>query len=326
MNGLDATGPGAAMNNAAVRRVERISLTVADLARSEAFYCEALGFEPVGSAEWEGEALSELIGIAQLRAKSVFLRLGQQKIELVSFEPRGRDYPAHCSSADPWFQHFAIVVGDMRKAYAALLRRSDFAPISREGPERLPPNTGSVTAFKFRDPDGHPLELTMFPPGLGPKMWHVPHGGAVFLGIDHSAIAVAATAESVAFYRDLLGLAVAFRSTNRGPEQERLDGLKSERVEITVMQPADPDSLHIELLEYPVAVRRNAQLQLNANDVAATRLWLRTDNLATLHGRLEAAGVSFISPRPVTFGAGCATMLVGDKDGHLLQLTEHPKR
>ena len=31
------------------------------------------------------------------------------------------------------------------------------------GPQLLPPSTGSVTAFKVRDPDGHPLELSYNP-------------------------------------------------------------------------------------------------------------------------------------------------------------------
>lgn len=323
MSSLDATGPGAAIRDPAIRRVERISLTVADLARSEAFYCEALGFEPLGRGVSDDETLSELTGIPQLRGRSVRLRLGRQEIELVSFAPRGRDYPVVRSAADPWFQHFAIVVADMKEAYATLRRRSDFASISSHGPERLPPNTGSVTAFKFRDPDGHPLELTMFPPGIRAETWNQPHGNAVFLGIDHSAIGVAATAKSVAFYRDLLGMSVTFRSTNRGAEQEALDGLASEQVEITVMQPIDPDSPHIELLEYPLAVRPDAQIELHANDIAASRLSLCTDNLASLHEQLATAGAAFISSRPVSLGPGSITMLVRDKDGHLLQLTEH---
>ncbi len=39
------------------------------------------------------------------------------------------------------------------------------------GPERLPARSGGVSAFKFRDPDGHPLELLAFPPEAVPPIW-----------------------------------------------------------------------------------------------------------------------------------------------------------
>ena len=45
-------------------------------------------------------------------------------------------------------------------------------PISEGGPQLLPPSNGAVRAFKFRDPDGHPLELIWFPPGQGRAVWH----------------------------------------------------------------------------------------------------------------------------------------------------------
>ena len=46
----------------------------------------------------------------------------------------------------------------------------------------------------------------------------------MFLGIDHSAIAVSDSARSIAFY-EALGLRVAARALNSGHEQARLDGV-----------------------------------------------------------------------------------------------------
>ncbi|ODR96565.1 hypothetical protein AUC70_14945 [Methyloceanibacter stevinii] len=43
--------------------------------------------------------------------------------------------------------------------------------VTAGAPVLLPPNTGSVTAFKFRDPEGHPLELISFPDGVGDARW-----------------------------------------------------------------------------------------------------------------------------------------------------------
>ena len=58
--------------------------------------------------------------------------------------------------------------------------------ISRGGPVTLPPSAGEITAVKFRDPEGHPLELIEFPNGSS-AVW----SGEGMLGIDHSAIGVA---------------------------------------------------------------------------------------------------------------------------------------
>ena len=75
----------------------------------------------------------------------------------------GRPYPPDSTSTDLWFQHMAIIVNDMRDAYQRVMANRRFRPISRHGPVRLPGNSGAVTAFKFRDHDGHPLELLAFP-------------------------------------------------------------------------------------------------------------------------------------------------------------------
>ncbi|MGB8684208.1 MAG: hypothetical protein WCD12_15080, partial [Candidatus Binatus sp.] len=59
-----------------------------------------------------------------------------------------------------------------------------------------------VTALKFRDPEGHPLELIAFPPDDTPAKWQR-SSTAECLGIDHSAISVAVTERSVKFYERL---------------------------------------------------------------------------------------------------------------------------
>ena len=102
----------------------------------------------------------------------------------------GRPYPLGSTSTDLWFQHMAIVVNDMRHAYQQVMANRRFRPISRHGPVRLPDDSGGVTAFKFRDHDGHPLELLAFPPGHVPGPWRVANGTGSFLGVDHTAIAV----------------------------------------------------------------------------------------------------------------------------------------
>ena len=93
----------------------------------------------------------------------------------------------------------AIVVNDMRRAYQRVMANQRFRPISRNGPVRLPDNSGGVTAFKFRDHDGHPLELLALPQGRTPEEWRRANSTGPFLGVDHTAIAVSDAASSARF-------------------------------------------------------------------------------------------------------------------------------
>lgn len=115
------------------------------------------------------------------------LRLGAEKIALVRFDATGPSYPADSRSDDLWFQYLAFMVDDMAAAYRQLAPQSP-RPISTSGPERLLPRNGGVTAYKFRDPDGHPLELIQFPLGQGRPLRQQAAGHGVgsgpFLGID----------------------------------------------------------------------------------------------------------------------------------------------
>jgi catechol 2,3-dioxygenase-like lactoylglutathione lyase family enzyme len=160
----------------------------------------------------------------------------------------------------------------------------------------LPPSNGAVRAFKFRDPDGHPLELLWFPTGQGRAVWHGAGSGAPFLGIDHSALAVASTRHSVAFYR-ALGLRVSARSLNQGPAQARLDGLAAAQVRVTGLRPTSEDGPGLELLGYRPSGR----------SAGMTRL----DDVTTDWITLAA------SPSP-----GPLPRAVRDPDGHRLVLVD----
>ena len=260
---------------AGVSRLLRVSRNVADLARATAFYRDALGFSVRGRATLDGSSWARLMELPDARARATQLQLGAQALELVAFDVPGRPYPPDSRSADLWFQHLAIVVADMPAAYARLCRHR-FTPISEGGPQTLPPNTGAVTAFKFLDPDGHPLELIQFPAGVGDPCWQQQPG--LFLGIDHSALAVGDIARAVDFYGSL-GLRVAARSCNRGMAQQRLDHLPDVRVDVVALQPAQPGPPHIELLGYREPSGRMLATSA-ANDIAADRLVLETGDLA----------------------------------------------
>lgn len=240
------------------RAVRAVSLTVADVERSVAFFTTVLGFERLGEVEATGLAYEALWGLPGVHARVVRLRLGREEVRLIGFTaPTGRPVPRDSRSDDLWFQHLAIVVRDMTVARARLVAHGVRAVSA--APQVLPASNvaaAGIAAFYFHDPDGHTLELIAYPPGKGDPRWQE-RTDRLFLGIDHTAIAVADTDASLAFYRDRLGLAVVGESLNVGVEQERLTGVPGARVRITGLRAPDGPP-GVELLEYraPRAGRR----------------------------------------------------------------------
>jgi catechol 2,3-dioxygenase-like lactoylglutathione lyase family enzyme len=303
---------------AGVIGMDRILVTVSDLDRTQAFYRDGLGFETVGRGEMAGDGFAHLVGLRDGRAKTLTMRLGHDEVTFVQYNMAGKPYPPDSRSPDLWFQHFAIVVSDMNKAFATL-RRVGFTPISDAGPVTLPPANGFVRAFKFRDPDGHPLELLYFPPGQGRPVW-AGHDEKLFLGIDHSAIGVADTERSEAFYGTLLGMTVAYESVNRGPTQESLDGTFGAVVRITGLRPPSEYGPGVEFLEYRTpATGRPAPVDTESNDLVNVTLDFAVDDLDGMVAKLRQAHTLFISTDAVDLGGARAAM-VRDPDGHAILL------
>ena len=248
-----------------VQSLQRFRLVAIDAQALANFYQRALGFRRVGETDRTVDGSAE----GADRALAVTLALGDQTVELLQFASPSRPYPKHMASSDVAFQHLALVVSDMDAAYAQLQSVDGWTSISTSGPETLPPASGGVTAFKFRDPEGHPLELLYFPPDQLSDYWKKQSAAGLFLGIDHSAISVADVARSVAFYQSI-GCSVAHRSTNRGVEQGRLDDLDDPVVEVIAMKPPDAPA-HVELLGYHRGAGQ-PPLDMRPDDVAATRL------------------------------------------------------
>ena len=207
-----------------VQKLSRIILICREAERLAEFYIRAFGFACIEDSPKSDPGFAELIGLANGQVRLTTLRLGNQVIALAETQPPGCSYPSDVPGWDPRFQHFAIVVSDMTAAYANLQALHNWTAISTDGPQILPPSSGGVTAFKFRDPEGHPLEMLAFAPGATPAHWAF-RSGNLYLGIDHSAVSVADTDRSVAFY-SRLGLARTASSLNVGREQEKLDNLR----------------------------------------------------------------------------------------------------
>jgi catechol 2,3-dioxygenase-like lactoylglutathione lyase family enzyme len=249
-------------------------------------------------------------------AQAAMMRLGDQTLELIQFETPGRPYPELRAANDPWFQHFAMAVSDMDLAFATLSRFAQ-TPISRGGPQRLAPSTGGVTAYKFRDSDGHPLELSLAPQSHWARVDALARD-RVTLGIDHSALAVADFDASLRFYTHGLGLRLGPPLLNQGPAQARLDGLDDPVVDIATLMTADPGP-HLELLHYRKPKSLAAPRVLRPNDIAAVRLVMQTPDVERIAEQALAAGATTVSTRLVTTPTG-RRLLLRDPDGHLLEL------
>jgi catechol 2,3-dioxygenase-like lactoylglutathione lyase family enzyme len=306
-----------------VTAVDSVGITVADMNRAVDFYTSVLSFERVSDVEVSGREYELLSGVFGARMRVVRLRLGDESIELTEFlAPKGRPVPADMRPNDRAFQHIAIIVSDMEKAYARL--RQAGVEHASTGPQTLPDwnrNAAGISAFYFRDPDRHFLEILHFPPGKGLEKWQ--HSNRLFLGIDHTAMVVEDTDRTLRFYRDILRMKVAGGSENYDIEQEHLNNVFGARLRITTLRAAEGPG--VELLEY-LAPRdgRPAPLDLRANDVAHWQTTLMTNAPDGVFALLPLRLFSLVSPVTVTlpspgFGFNRG-VLVRDPDGHAMRL------
>ncbi len=306
--------------------VDAIGITVSDMDRAVDFYSKVLTFEKVSDTEVASENYEHLEGVFRLRMRVVRMRLGDEFIELTEYlAPKGRPIPVDSRSNDRWFQHIAIIVSDMDKAYVRL--RQNKVEHASSGPQRLPDwnkNAAGISAFYFKDPDEHPVEVLQFPPDKGAEKWHRPTD-KLFLGIDHTAIVVWDTEASLKFYRDVLGLRVAGESENYGTEQEHLNNVFGARLRITALRGAKGPG--IELLEY-LAPRdgRPFPTDEHANDIVHRHTILLTPGAEAAVHQLHAGKVSFVSSGVVANPTGQLgfkkAFLVRDPDGHVIELEE----
>jgi catechol 2,3-dioxygenase-like lactoylglutathione lyase family enzyme len=285
-----------------VRALVRFGLNSPNALHLAEFYERAFGAR-VESRERQTERGFSRWAQVQGGAERTVMKFGNATLELLEFDYPGRNYPQDLSPYDTRFQHFGIVVADMQRAMERLNAIVGWTAISTEGPQTLPPSAGGVTAFKFRDPDGHPLEFLQFPKGKSPRHWKLDSGAGIFSGIDHSALSVRDVDRSMNFYQSL-GLQMSARALNQGLEQQRLDGVPSPLVDVIALAPV-VSTPHIEMLHYRTFSRWPPE-DLAINDTAAARLILSScedEDAQQVRGKL-----------------------IQDPDGHFLEVLERAER
>lgn len=312
--------------SSSVRAVESVGMTVSDMDRAVAFYSQVLSFRKVSEVEVWGSEYERLQGLFGVRMRVVKMQLGNEVIELTDYlTPGGRPIPVDSRSNDRTFQHLAIVVSNIDLAYK-ILRQHNVQHVST-APQRLPetiPAAAGIEAFYFRDPDGHNLEIIHFPAGKGEPKWQQPTD-KLFLGIDHTAIAVSNTTNSLRFYRNLLGLQLKGESINYGIEQEHLNNVFGARLHISGLRAAK--GIGIEFLEY-LTPRDGRPIPSDnrSDDLAHWETTLVVDDVSAAAQKLRAEGYTFMSSGVVempkqTLGFRKG-FLVRDPDGHAIRIVE----
>jgi catechol 2,3-dioxygenase-like lactoylglutathione lyase family enzyme len=314
------------MNTIPMDAVESMGMTVADMDRSIYFYTTVLSCQKISDRQVSGGKIDRLYGLADVDLRVVKLQLGDESIELIEFlTPKGRPIPPDSQSNDRWFKHIAIVVQDMAQAYQHL--QHHWVSQTSPNPQTLPawnPVAGGIESFYFKDPNGHNLELIHFPADKGDPKWQI-LSESLFLGIDHTAIVVANTAVSLAFYCGLLGMKLQQESLNFGTEQVNLSGVDRAKVKISSLKGLV--GLGIELLEYiEPNTGRSLPIDPHPNDIYCCQTTIATEKLVSKLQQLKAEGFPLISTdllptseSDLEFGQ---SFLIKDPDGHIIKLIQ----
>jgi catechol 2,3-dioxygenase-like lactoylglutathione lyase family enzyme len=309
-----------------VTKVETVGITVKEMGPSLKFYTEVLGFKKISDSEYKGESYEKLEGIFGLNMRVVRLQLGDEFIELTDYlTTGGRSIPEDAKSNDLFFQHIAIVVSDMDKAYQQV-KKFNVEYVST-APQTLPksiPGAEGIRAFYFHDPDNHNLELIYFPAGKGQDKWQK-NSGKIFLGIDHTAIGVSNTESSHKFYRDMLGIERKGDSWNKGVEQEHLNNVEGASLHITGYRAAEGPG--VEFLQYLKPGPGKAYpSDSRTDDIWHWQTTLIVDDAESLYNKLKTTGSIFISKELVhqqINGVHTKSFIVRDPDGHAMLIKEY---
>jgi catechol 2,3-dioxygenase-like lactoylglutathione lyase family enzyme len=296
------------------------SISAVSLDRAVTFYTKVLDFQLVRTEDSSSSARFAPAMSQKTKARTAKLSLGDECLDITEYSsPKGKSFPDDSRANDFWFEHVAVVVSNMNEAYERV--KVAHARFVSNVPQTLPEwnkDAGGISAFYFRDPDGHYLELIHFPLGKGQPKWQKP-STKTFLGIDHTAIAVSDTERSVAFYRDNLHFRVAGSSENYGEEQEHLSGVFNAHVLITSLR--TESGIGIELLDYVTpSSGRPIPANLRVSDIARWQIPLEVAPEPTSLNTIEDLSSAHWIKLPARDGTDREAVWVKDPDGHLLEL------
>lgn len=139
-------------------------------------------------------------------------------------------------------------------------------------------------------------------------------------GIDHASFTVSDMERSIDFYRDILGMKVAWDSAAegvrfKGPEADKVTGCPGTEQRLVFMTIADS---RIELVQYTPTGRSLADNK--ASDTGSAHVCFKTDNIQEFYQKLVANGVRHhCAPQHIGFGW---VMYFRDPDGIILETAQ----
>lgn len=143
-----------------IQALSHIGLCVSDLASSERFYCEGLGFQRLHPLRVEGREAARLLGIEGVELEALYLERDGMRLELLHFAQPGQHTEAHPRPMNQCgLTHLSLRTDDLER---------DLATLERLGGRVLPetrvdhPGFQSHVAF-LTDPDGTRIELVQMP-------------------------------------------------------------------------------------------------------------------------------------------------------------------
>ena len=305
-----------------ITKVGAICITVKDLAPSVSFYTNVLQFKYIDTEDFYGESHEQLFSKFGIHYKVAHLQLGDEHVDLIDYlTSGGRRISETQQSNDLAFQHIAIVVNDMDAAFKTL-QKNNVEYVSTL-PQTIPLNNNAaagIKAFYFHDIDSHNLELIYFPKGKGKIKWQNSTKN-IFLGIDHTAIGVSNTANSLQYWVNKLSLEKKGESHNTGTEQAHLNFVKNAELQITGL--AADEGPGIEFLQYlKPGVGKSYPADTQCDDLWNWITKVNCDGIDALYIQLTSSNVKIVSEAVVVIN-GKKNFIARDPDGHAVWFVEN---
>ena len=139
-------------------RIEHTALSISDLERSLAFYCDLIGMQVVLEVDFADETLGAINALTGCKARVVHLKLGDTVLELFKYsEPPGRPVAEQLRQCDLGFIHIGFRVTDIHRHYREMKTKG--VRFFSE-PTELRPGTFIVY---FEGPDREVCEMRQVP-------------------------------------------------------------------------------------------------------------------------------------------------------------------
>ncbi len=140
----------------------------------------------------------------------------------------------------------------------------------------------------------------------------------------HTGFVVRDIEESVAFYTEVMGLKLLFRTERTGEFIEKVVGFKGAHLKGAFLSMGNGHNL--ELLQY--FVPPSAEGHVNRNDLGATHLAFFVENIEEYYATMSQKGLNFIGPPGSLVQDGKVVrkgVYAQDPDGNWLEFVEVPE-